>query len=82
MGDIKRQWSRVTGRIYRSYLDGSISESQYLSRQGKANKAYDRYERNIARQQGKTPMRGISNYPGQIDHDIQYSRKAYAGNNG
>lgn len=82
MRDIKQQYSRIDNRLYRQYLDYKISEEQYESRKKKLNSTYDRYERNIARQQGKPARRGISNYPGQIDHNIQYSRKAYAGTNG
>lgn len=82
MQDIKKQYSRIDNKLYRQYLDYDISEEQYRSRKKRLNSAYDRYERNIARQQGKPAKRGISNYPGQIDHNIQYSRKAYAGTNG
>lgn len=82
MKDIKRQWSRLNNGIYRQYLDGDITKEQYNARNRKIDKAYDRYERNIARQQGQPQRRGISNYPGAIDHNIQYSRKAYAGTNG
>ena len=77
MRDIKQQYSRIDNRLYRQYLDYKISEEQYESRKKKLNSTYDRYERNIARQQGKPARRGISNYLGQIDHNIQYSRKAY-----
>lgn len=82
MRDIKQQYSRINNRLYRQYLDYKIDEDTYNSRKKTLDRTYDRYERNIARQQGRTPMRGISNYPGQIDHNIQYSRRAYAGSNG
>lgn len=82
MRDIKRQYSHIKNRLYQQYIDYNISAEQYWNRQNKIDRAYDRYERNIARQQGKPAKRGISNYPGQIDHTIQYSRKAYAGTNG
>ena len=82
MRDIKQQYSRINNRLYRQYLDYKIDEATYNSRKKRLDSAYDRYERNIARQQGKSPIRGISNYPGQINHTIQYSQKAYAGTNG
>lgn len=82
MRDIKQQYSRINNRLYRQYLDYDIDEATYNSRKNAITKAYDRYEKNIARQQGQKAVRGISNYHGAIDHDIQYSRKAYAGNKG
>ena len=80
MKDIKQQWSRLNNGIYRQYLDGGITKEQYEARNRRINKAYDRYERKIARQQGKPARRGISNYPGVIDHNVQYSRNTYMGN--
>lgn len=82
MRDIKQQYSRIKNRLYRQYLDYKIDEKTYDSRQKRLDSTYDRYERNIARQQGKPAKRGISNYNGQIDHNIQYSQAAYAGSNG
>ena len=82
MRDIKQQYSRIKNRLYQRYIDYGISEEQYNSRQKALDRTYDRYERNIARQQGKPAKRGISNYPGAIDHNIKYSRSAYAGSNG
>ena len=82
MRDIKQQYSRIKNRLYRQYLDYQIDENTYNSRQKALDRTYDRYERNIARQQGKPAQRGISNYNGMIDHNIQYSQKAYAGSKG
>lgn len=82
MRDIDQQYSRIKNRLYRRYLDYEISKEQYDSRMQQLNRTYDRYERNIARLQGRKPFRGISNYPGALDHNIQYSTKAYAGANG
>ena len=82
MRDIKQQYSRIKNRLYQRYIDYGISEEQYNSRQNALDRTYDRYERNIARSQGKKAVRGISNYPGAINHDVQYSQAAYAGTNG
>lgn len=82
MRDIKQQYSRIKNRLYRQYLDYKIDEKTYDSRQKRLDSTYDRYERNIARSQGKKAVRGISNYPGAINHDVQYSQAAYAGTNG
>lgn len=82
MNDIKRQYSRIYNRLYRQYLDYDISEEQFNRRRERIVKAYDRYERNIARLQG-TPHqgRGAANWPG-FDNNARYSRSAYAGTNG
>ena len=82
MNDIMRQYSRIDNRLYRQYLDYQIDQDTYNRRKSRLNRVYDRYERNIARQQGQTPRRGISNYNGAINRNIQYSRSAYAGTNG
>lgn len=82
MRDIKNQYSRIDNMLYRQYLDYDIDEETYNRRKSRLNSVYDRYERRIARQQGKPAKRGISNYPGAIDHNIKYSKAAYAGSNG
>lgn len=82
MNDIKQQYSRISNRLYRQYLDDDISETQFDSRKNKLDRVYDRYERNIARQQGLPAKRGISNDPLKFDDNIRYSRTAYAGSKG
>ena len=86
MNDIGRQYSRIKDSLYRRYLDYGISEKQFNSRQKRIDRAYDRYERNIARIQGTARQgRGASNYPvslGGTDNTIKYSRQAYAGTKG
>ncbi len=81
MSDIRKQYSRIDNKLYRRYLDYDISKEEYDSRKNRINKAYDKYERNIARQQGVSPARGVANYSG-FDNNTKYSRAAYAGSNG
>ena len=86
MQDIKEQYTRIQSRMYRNYLDNPNTPDDYYDKgMARVNKIYDRYERNIARQQGLEPRRGISNVPTQLggtDDTIKYSRSAYAGNGG
>lgn len=86
MRDIGNQYGRISNRLYDDYINYRIDEDTYNSRKRRINKAFDRYERNIARLQNtRVQGRGASNTPtrlGGIDQDVQYRRPAYAGSNG
>lgn len=60
--DIDNQYSRISNRLYRQYLDYEIDEDTYKRRMQSINDAYDRYQTNILQTRIPNWQRGMA-YP-------------------
>ena len=85
MKDIMEQYSRIDNQLYRRYLDYEIDEDEYWRRKKKLNDTYDRYEVNMANDQGFPITRhgegggnSSSYYLHNMDLKKKVSRKVYA----